>query len=140
MILLDTNVISEPLRVAANSKVLAWINAQIIETLYVSTISLAELRYGIAVLPEGKRRDALHNGLEDRVLPHFAGRILSFDTAASSTYATLRARARANGHTIAPADGYVAGIAAAHGLIVATRDVAPFLAVGLKIINPWETE
>lgn len=140
MILLDANVISEPLRAAGDANVLAWINAQAIETLHISTISLAELRYGIAVLPDGKRRETLHNGFERRVLPLFAGRILSFDVAASVAYAELRARARAQGQAIAPADGYVAGIAAAHGLMVATRDVVPFQAAGLRVINPWEAE
>ncbi len=137
MILLDTNVISEPLKVSGDLNVLAWIDAQIIETLYLSTISLAELRFGIAVLPEGKRRDALHASLEQRVLPLFAGRILSFDDAASRTYATLRANARNAGQAIAPADGYIAAIAATRGFAVATRDTSPFDAAGLTVINPW---
>ncbi len=137
MILLDTNVVSEPLKAAGDANVLAWIDTQISETLYLSTIGIAELRYGIAVLPEGKRRDALHFGLEQRVLPLFAGRILAFDDAASQSYATLRARARAAGLAIAPADGYIAAIAATHGFAVATRDTSPFEAAGLTVINPW---
>lgn len=137
MILLDTNVISEPLKAAGNTNVLAWLDAQTIETLYLSTISLAELRFGIAALPEGKRRDALHASLAQRVLPLFAGRILAFDDPASQSYATLRARARAAGQAIAAADGYIAAIAAAHGLAIATRDTSPFEAAGLAVINPW---
>jgi len=137
MILLDTNVVSEPLRASGDMNVLAWIDAQIIETLYLSTISLAELRFGIAVLPTGKRRDTLHASLEQRVLPLFAGRILSFDDPASKSYATLRARARAAGQAIAPADGYIAAIAVAHGFTVATRDTSPFDAAGVPVINPW---
>ncbi|BBO99485.1 type II toxin-antitoxin system VapC family toxin [Sulfuriferula nivalis] len=137
MILLDTNIISEPLKAAGNANVLAWIDAQIIETLYLSTISLAELRFGIAALPEGKRRDTLHFSLEQRVLPLFVGRILSFDDPASQSYATLRSSARAAGLAIAPADGYIAAIAATHGLAVATRDTSPFEAAGLTVINPW---
>ncbi|MES2049880.1 MAG: type II toxin-antitoxin system VapC family toxin [Pseudomonadota bacterium] len=137
MILLDTNIISEPLKAAGNANVLAWIDAQIIETLYLSTISLAELRFGIAALPEGKRRDTLHFSLEQRVLPLFAGRILPFDDPASQSYATLRSRARAAGLAIAPADGYIAAIAATHGFTVATRDTSPFDAAGLAVINPW---
>ena len=97
MILLDTNVVSEPLKLAADAGVLTWIDAQIIESLYLSTISLAELRFGIAALPPGKRRDTLHASLEQRILPLFIGRILPFDGAASEAYAMLRARARANG-------------------------------------------
>ncbi|EGF30837.1 PilT like protein [Oxalobacteraceae bacterium IMCC9480] len=137
MILLDTNVISEPLKTAGNTNVLAWIDAQNIETLYLSTISLAELRFGIAALPEGKRRDTLHFSLEQRVLPLFAGRLLPFDDPASQSYAVLRARARTAGLAIAPADGYIAAIAATHGFTVATRDTSPFEAAGLAVINPW---
>lgn len=137
MILLDTNVVSEPLKLSADTTVLAWIDAQLIETLYLSTISLAELRFGIAALPMGKRRDTLHTSLEQRILPLFSGRILAFDEAASNAYAVLRARARLEGKAIAPADGYIAAIAMTHGLIVATRDTGPFEAAGLKVINPW---
>lgn len=140
MILLDTNVISEPLRLNGDVGVLTWIDAQIIETLYLSTISLAELRFGIAALPSGKRRDTLHASLEKRILPLFADRILPFDTAASEAYAELRARARTDGKAIAPADGYIAATATTHGLIVATRDTGPFEAAGLTVINPWSMQ
>ena len=140
MILLDTNVVSEPLKLTGDVGVLTWIDAQIIETLYLSTISLAKLRYGIAVLPTGKRRDTLHTSLEQRILPLFVGRILPFDEAASEAYAVLRACARAQGKSIAPADGYIAATATSHGLIVATRDTGPFEAAGLTVINPWNTQ
>lgn len=73
MILLDTNVVSEPLKLTGDVGVLTWIDAQSIETLYLSTISLAELRFGIATLPSGKRRDTLHGSLEKRILPLFVG-------------------------------------------------------------------
>ena len=139
MILLDTNVVSEPLKSSGDTGVLAWLDAQTVETLYLSTISLAELRFGIAALPSGKRRDTLHASLEQRILPLFIGRILAFDAAASEAYAVLRARARAQGKAIAPADGYIAATATSHGLIVATRDTGPFEAAGLTVINPWNT-
>jgi predicted nucleic acid-binding protein len=119
--------------------VLAWIDEQIVETLYLSAISLAELRLGMATLPAGKRKDVLHSSFEQRVLPLLAGRILPFDSAASEAYAVLRARARVQGKAIAPADGYIAATAKSHGLIVATRDTGPFEAVGLTVINPWNT-
>lgn len=137
MILLDTNVVSEPLRANSDANVLAWFDAQMIETLYLSTISLAELRFGIAALPEGKRRETLHTRFEQQVLPLFAGRILAFDEQASITYAALRAHARAAGQAVAAADGYIAAIAAAHGFAIATRDTSPFTAAGLPVINPW---
>lgn len=138
MILLDTNVISEPLKATGDPKIADWINAQNIETLYLSTIGIAELRFGIAVLPAGKRKDVLHASLEQRVLPLFEGRILSFDLVASQAYATLRAKARAAGQVIAPADGYIAAIAMTHELTVATRDTQPFIAAGLSVINPFD--
>ena len=139
MILLDTNVISEPLKLTGDAGVLKWINAQAIETLYLSAISLAELRFGIAALAPGKRRDTLHTSLEQRVVPLFAGRILPFDAAASQAYAAIRALARSQGKAIAPADGYIAATATSHGLMVATRDTSPFEAAGLTVINPWNT-
>jgi predicted nucleic acid-binding protein len=140
MILLNTNVVSEPLKLTGDVGVLNWIDAQIIETLYLSTISLSELRFGIAALPPGKRRDTLHTSLEQRILPLFVGQILSFDAVASEAYAVLRARARAQGKAILPADGYIAATATSHGLIVATRDTGPFEAAGLTVINPWNTQ
>ena len=138
MILLDTNVISEPLKASGDLNVLAWIDAQSIETLYLSTICLAELRFGIAVLPKGKRKDTLSKSLEQTILPLFAGRILAFDETASQAYAMIRADARVQGQAIAPADGYIAAIAKANALTVATRDVNPFAAAGLGVVNPWD--
>lgn len=140
MILLDTNVISEPLKLNGDAGVLTWIDAQMIETLYLSTISLAELRFGIAALAPGKRRDTLQTSLEQRILPLLAGRILPFDAAASQAYAVLRARARSLGKAIAPTDGYIAATAVSQGLMVATRDTGPFEAAGLTVINPWHPQ
>ncbi|RQZ91092.1 type II toxin-antitoxin system VapC family toxin [Burkholderia cepacia] len=137
MILVDTNVISEPLRREPNAAVIEWLDAQNVETLFLAAISLAEIRLGVAVLPEGRRREWLHQSIEQRVLPLFRGRILPFDDAASKAYASLRARARAAGVAIAPSDGFIAGMAEANGLIVATRDVTPFEAMGIRVIDPW---
>ncbi|RYF21248.1 MAG: type II toxin-antitoxin system VapC family toxin [Comamonadaceae bacterium] len=138
MIVLDTNVISELWKVEPDPHVLAWMDAQAVETLYLSAVTVAELRYGLAAMPDGKRRTVYQMRLENEVLPHFVGRVLAFDMAASKTYAELMARARAEGKAIAQADGYIAATAAAHGLIVATRDTSPFEAAGLSVINPWQ--
>ena len=140
MILLDTNVVSEPLKLDGDPAVLAWLDAQAIESLYLSTISLAELRFGIAILPDGRRKETLRLRLDQRVLPVFENRILPFSIEAADANARLRARARAAGRAIGPADGYIAAIAAAHNLIVATRDAAPFEAAGLAVINPWQAQ
>lgn len=140
MILLDMNVISEPLRHAPNAAVVAWIDSQPIETLYLAAITVAELRFGVASMPAGKRRNVLRQRLEKEVLPLFVGRILPFDITASQAYAESMATARAAGLAIGTADGYIAATAAANGLAVATRDTSPFKAAGLQIINPWESE
>ena len=138
MILLDTNVVSEPLRPAPDNRVVAWIDAQALETLFLSAITVAELRAVVALLPAGKRRAGLQESLETRVLPLFAGRVLPFDLACTQAYAELMAKARASGFAIASADGYIAAIAAANGLAVATRDPGPFEAAGAAVINPWQ--
>jgi len=138
MILLDTNVISEPMHRVPDPRISAWINAQPLDTLYLSAINVAELRSGVALLPEGKRRAALHESLEKRVLPMFIGRVLPFDMACTNVYAQLTAKFRATGTPVETADACIAAIALANGLSVATRDTLPFQAAGLKVINPWQ--
>lgn len=137
MILLDTNVVSEPLRPTPESRVVDWIDAQPLETLFLSSVTVAELRAGVALLPSGKRRAGLQENLEKRVLSLFAGRVLPFDLPCTPAYAGLMAKARTAGIAIATADGYIAAIAAANGLVVATRDTTPFVAAGVATINPW---
>lgn len=138
MILVDTNVVSEPWKPKPDPHVLAWLDAQAVETLYLSAITVAELRFGIAALPAGKRRNVLGDRLERTLLPLFAARVLPFDLAATKTYADLMTHARTTGKAIGQADGYIAAIAATHSLIVASRDTTPFEAARLEVINPWE--
>ncbi len=138
MILLDINVVSEPLRPFPETHVINWIDAQSIETLYLSAITVAQLRFGIKSLPAGKRRDELENSIENQILPLFTGRVCSFDVNCTTAYAELMANAKSSGQAIAAADGYIAAIAAANRFSVATRDVSPFQAAGVNIINPWE--
>jgi predicted nucleic acid-binding protein len=138
MILIDTNVISEPWKPAPAAEVIAWLDAQVIETLFISAISVAKLRFGIASMPVGRRQAILHTRLEDEVLPHFVSRILPFTVATSRFYSELMAGARVSGKAIDMADGLIAATAAERGLVVATRDTSPFKAAGLKVINPWD--
>jgi len=138
MILLDTNVLSEPFRPSPTSNVIAWLDAQPLETLYLSVITVAEMRTGVALLPDGKRKNLLHERLEQEIFPAFVGRILPFDLACTQNYADLIVKAKASGLVIASADGYIAAIAACHHFTVATRDTVPFSAAGLPVINPWE--
>lgn len=137
MILLDTHVMSEPLRQIPEPRVIEWIDAQAMETLFLCAITVAELRAGVALLPAGKRRGGLQENLEKRVLPLFAGRVLPFDLSCTQAYAALMTKARNDGLAIATADGYIAAIAAANGFAVATRDARPFDAAGVTVINPW---
>ncbi|MCE5361239.1 type II toxin-antitoxin system VapC family toxin [Candidatus Igneacidithiobacillus taiwanensis] len=138
MIVLDTNVISELWKIEPNPNVLTWIDAQAVETLYLTAITVAELRYGLATMPAGKRRTVYQDRLEEEVLPAFTARILPFDLDASRIFAEGMARARADGKAIGKEDGYIAAIAKARGFAVATRDVAPFRAFLLSVLNPWE--
>jgi len=91
-------------------------------------------------MPHGKRRTIYPERLANEVLPTFEGRVLHFDMDASQAYADLMARAKAEGKAIGKADGYIAATASARGLMIATRDIAPFEAAALKIVNPWEAE
>jgi predicted nucleic acid-binding protein len=140
MILLDTNVISEPWKPVPDETVVVWLDAQAVETLFISAITIAELRFGIAAMPAGKRQTILRDRLEAEVLPHFAGRILPFGVATSQFYSELMVRARLSGKAIGEADGYIAATAAENHLAVATRDINPFEAAGLKVLNPWSLQ
>ena len=137
MYLLDTNVVSEPMRRSPDRRVQDWLDAQAVETLYLSTISLSELLLGIEGLPAGKRRSALAATLGQQVESLFEDRIISFDVAAAEAYAKVVMLARRNGCTISVADGQIAAIAASRHLKIASRDGAPFQAAGLVAINPW---
>jgi predicted nucleic acid-binding protein len=139
MIVLDTNVISEAMKPEPHPKVKAWLNAQAAESLYLSSITLAELQFGIATLTDGKRKTALLQAL-DGVVALFTGRILSFDQAAAIHYGSLAARARATGKGFPVPDGYIAAIAVSQGFKVATRDMSAFAAANMDVINPWEAK
>jgi predicted nucleic acid-binding protein len=137
MILVDTNVVSETMRLKPDPAVIAWLDAQAVESLYLSAISMAELLLGVAVLPEGRRKSELGSSLLAQAAALFGDRVLPFDLPAAQAYATLVSRTRAAGYTMGIADGQIAAIATIAGLTVATRDKSPFEAAGLPIINPW---
>ena len=135
MIVLDTNV-SEAMKPEPNPAVLAWLNDQAAEPLYISSVTLAELLFGIQALPRGRRRDQL-DGTLNALLELFRDRVLSFDTEAARCYAELAVAARNGGRGFPTPDGYIAAIAASRGFIVASRDTAHFEAAGAAVINPW---
>ena len=138
MIVLDTNVVSEPMKPSADPTVQAWLDRQVAETLYLTATSLAELLVGIEILPSGRRKDGLAAALAELMAVLFGPRILPFDQQAAIAYAPVVSRARAGGTIISVADGQIAAIAAARGFTIATRDTAPFEAAGLPVINPWD--
>lgn len=136
MILLDTNVVSEAMKPEPDDAVRAWLDDQAAETLYLSSVTVAELTFGIGALPSGKRKDRLAEALEG-VMELFADRILSFDTGAARRYADLAIKARTAGKGFPTPDGYIAAIATARDFVVATRDTSAFDAAGLEVIDPW---
>lgn len=136
MILLDTNVVSEAMKPEPDAGVRTWLDDQAAETLFISSITIAELSYGVGALPAGKRRDRLGAAL-DGVLTLFAKRILPLDTPAARRYGDLAVKARVAGQGFPTPDGYIAAIAAAHGFEVASRDASAFTAAGLTVIDPW---
>ena len=140
MILLDTNVVSEPMRRRPDRRVQDWLDAQASETLWLSTISLSELLLGIESLPAGRRRNGLAAALERQIVSLFEDRTIPFDVAAAEAYAKVVILARRNGYAISAADGQIAAIAASRNLKIASRDEAPFHAAGLAVINPWTAE
>jgi predicted nucleic acid-binding protein len=137
MIVLDTNVVSEAMKPEPDPVVKAWLNEQSAETLYLSSVSLAELLFGIAALPNGKRKDMLSETL-DGLMELFKGRVLSFDADAARKYADLAVSARSAGLGFPVPDGYIAAIAMSQGYQVASRDTGPFEAARVDVINPWE--
>lgn len=137
MIILDTNVISELLRPAPEPKVEHWLSAQDGLNVYLTSISEAELRYGLAIMGNGKRRDALVDAVDRILREDLAGRILPFDSDAAQSYATIAAARRAAGRPIAQADCQIASIAHTRGATVATRNTPDFEGCEIDLINPW---
>lgn len=137
MIVLDTNVVSETMKPVPDPTVQAWLNDQVAETLYLSSITLAELLFGIRALPVGKRKDMLECAL-DGLIELFRDRVLPFDTDAARHYAELAVTAKAAGRGFPTPDGYIAAIAVSRGFVVASRDTAPFTAAKVATINPWK--
>ena len=137
MIVLDTNVVSEPLKSQPSSKVMEWLDNQAAETLFLTAVTRAELRFGVLKLPDGKRKSALAIHI-DRVLELFTDRMLNFDAAAADQLALIAARCEKTGKRAVAPDAYIAACAAARGFSVATRNASHFEHSGVRIINPWE--
>jgi predicted nucleic acid-binding protein len=139
MIVLDTNILSELMRPAPEKAVEQWLADQPDASVFISAITEAELRYGVALLPTGKRRSTLATIIEDMLGEDFTGRILPFDSAAAVAFAEIAANRRQAGRPIAQADAQIAAIARSRGAALATRNVQDFQECGVEVINPWNT-
>lgn len=137
MIVLDTNVISEMMRLAPDPVAKGWLDSQPEETIYTTAVCEAELRFGIAILPDGRRK----RGFEDEAAAFFSddmiSRVLPFDRAAALEYSVMAAGLRAAGRGFATADVQIAAIARAHGFALATRNVRDFAGCGVEVIDPF---
>ena len=136
-LLLDTNVVSELLRPSPNPAVESWIAARLASELYFSAVGEAELRYGVAMLPEGQRKSALATAIEGIMREDFEDRILPFDSNAARAYANIVAAHRAAGRTVTTADCQIAAIAHSRAMTVATRNVRDFEDIGIEVVDPW---
>ena len=137
MIILDTNIVSELLRPVPEPKVEAWLAAQDRGKVYLTAISEAELRYGMTILADGKRRDALTEAVDAMLRGNFQDRILPFDSTAAEAYAAIAVERRGAGRPISQFDCQIAAISRAQGATVATRNTKDFEGCGIEIIDPW---
>lgn len=138
MIVLDTNVLSELLRPIPAPRVEAWLAAQDGASVYFTTVGEAELRYGVAILPAGRRRITIGAAIEGILDEDFRDRVLPFDREASRAYAAIAAERRAAGRPISQFDCQIAAIARAHGASVATRNTGDYEGCGVGVIDPWD--
>jgi predicted nucleic acid-binding protein len=137
MIVLDTNVLSESLRPTPHAQVLAWLTGQPRAALFTTTVTRGEIFYGIRLLPEGRRRQALWGATQAIFSEDFSGQVLNFDDAAADAYATIAASRKQGGLPISQFDAMIAAITYSRGATLATRNVKDFMNCGIDIIDPW---
>ncbi|CAN5121492.1 type II toxin-antitoxin system VapC family toxin [soil metagenome] len=137
MIVLDTNIVSEAMRTQPDTSVASWLASRPSSSLFITTVTQAELLYGVALLPDGKRRRGLEEAVRMIVRDEFRGRVLPFDGPAAEQYATIAAGRRSRGKPISVFDAQIAAIARAKGAHVATRNLEDFDDCGINLLNPW---
>ena len=138
MTVLDTNVISEAMLPIPDAKVRSWLSAQPSQQMFTTTVSLAEILYGLEILPLGKRRAGLSATAETMFATLFAQRILVFDGPAARAFPSIAAGRRLRGRPISVLDAQIAAIAKANGATLATRNTSDFEGCGVRLVNPWE--
>ena len=137
--LVDTNVLSEAVRTKPEPQVLDWIGAADETLLYLSVLTLGEVRKGLALLPQGKRRTRIETWIEVDVQSRFAGRILPISSAVADRWALLAAEAKKKGRALATIDGLLAATALEHNLTIVTRNVRDFRDTHVLLLNPWDS-
>jgi predicted nucleic acid-binding protein len=138
MLLLDTNLVSELMRPRPDARVLSWVAGQPLCETAIATITVMEIRFGIALLPQGRRRTDLDTRFRQLLAEAFTGRVLAFNQPAADACAEIRAHRRQLGNPITIEDSMIAAIARVHGAPVATRDLGGFEGCGLTLVNPWQ--
>ena len=136
--LLDTNCVSELVRIKPEPRVLEWMEAAEETLLHLSVLTLGEIRKGLAAIPQGKRRTRLEAWLEVDLRSRFSGRILPVDAAVADRWGLLAAQARRKGATLPIIDGLLAATALHHNLTMVSRNVCDFAAAQVPVLNPWE--
>jgi len=136
--LLDTNCISELVRIQPDPRVLDWMSAANETLLYLSVLTLGEIRKGVAGLPQGKRRTHLESWLESELQARFSGRILSIDKAVADRWGLLAAGAKRAGRPLSGIDGLLAATALHHGLTIVSRNISDFANTQVPVLNPWQ--
>ena len=140
MIILDTNVFSELLRARPAPRVLSWVDGQAQDTLFATSITEAEILTGIAILPDGRRRDRLTVAANRLFGELFQDRVWPFDRGAAHSYAAIVAGRRAGGRSVSQFDCQIAAIARSRRMALATRNIRDFEECGIEVINPWPTD
>ena len=136
--LLDTNCISEAVRLHPEPRVMAWIEAIDESLLYLSVLTLGEIRKGLAALPPGRRRTRLETWLEAELRVRFSGRVLSIDSEVADRWGWLAAGAKGQGKSLSAIDGLIAATAVHHNLTIVSRNTSDFSSVPVPVVNPWE--
>lgn len=137
MIVIDTNIISELMKANPAEKVIAWINQQPAETLYITSITIAEISYGLHILHEGKRRNLLETRFEQFISQAFYGRVLDFNEKNARLYGELMGYRKEAGKPLSVLDGQIAAITLANNMALATRNIKDFVDCGIELINPF---
>jgi toxin FitB len=137
LIVLDTNVVSEMMRIAPDAKVEKWLDAQVADELWLNSIVIAELLFGAARLPDWAKKKQLLKSIQGTIEEDYAGRILSFDLEAAAAFAEISARCEEKGRPIDMADAQIAAICWIQDALLATRNTKHFEGLGLNLVNPW---